>query len=337
MSIIRTGFLGICHLAFCVFVLAAASTTKAQAQNAQQSLSWPKQSIRIVVPFAPGGTTDFLARLSAERLGAELGQTVIVENRPGAGGNVGADAVAKAAPDGHTLAFITTNNLVINQFMFKSMPHDPIKAFAPVAVIAEAPQILVVGKAVAAVSLREFIALAKSTPGGLNYASAGLGSTPHLAAVQFERLAGVKMTHVPYRGAAPAVSDLASGQVQLLAVGVAPVAGLIESGDLRALASATKQRMSLLPNLPTASEAGLPGYESTTWFGLVAPADTPIPVIDRMNAILRSMVADSKIKERFDKAYLLPMSLSPEGFRKLIADELPIWEKAVRDTGVTMD
>ncbi len=326
--------MGLLHAAAHALTLSLLAVAGAHAQSAP---NWPTQTIRMIVPFAPGGTTDFLARLSAEALGAKLGQTVIVENRPGAAGNVGTDAVAKAAPDGYTLAFITTNNLAINQFMFKTMPYDPIKDLAPVAVIAEAPQILVVGKDVPARDLREFIALAKAKAGGLNYASAGLGSTPHLAAVQFTRMAGVEMAHVPYRGAAPAVNDLASGQVQLLSVGVAPVAGLIEGGQLRALAAATKERMPLLPNLPTASEAGLPGYESTTWFGLVAPAATPAPIIERINAILRDMVADPKVKERFDRAFLLPMSLTPDGFRKLIADEVPKWEKIVKDAGVTME
>ena len=302
-----------------------------------QAPAWPNQTIRLIVPYAAGGTTDFLARLSAEALGAKLGQTVLVDNRPGAAGNVGTDAVAKAAPDGNTLAFITTNNLAINQHLFKTMPYDPLRDLAPVAVIAEAPQILVVGKDVPAKDLREFIALAKAKPGALNYASAGPGSTPHLAAVQFERMAGVQMVHVPYRGAAPAVNDLASGQVQLFSVGVAPVAGLIEAGQLRALAAATRERMPLLPNLPTASEAGLPGYESTTWFGLVAPAGTPAPIVARINTILREMVADPKTKERYAKAFLLPMSMSPEAFGKLIAEEAPKWGKIVADAGVKMD
>jgi tripartite-type tricarboxylate transporter receptor subunit TctC len=304
---------------------------------AQQVANWPVQPIRVIVPSAAGGTTDFLARVSGEFLAARLGQPVIIENNTGAGGNVGTASVARAAPDGHTLGFISTNNLAINQFLFKSLPYDPIRDLVPVAAVAEAPQILVVAKNVKAQTLAEFVALLKANPNSLNYASAGPGTTPHLAAVQFMRLAGVQMTHVPYRGAAPAVTDLASGQVQVLSVGAAPVAGVMASGDVRALAAATKARMPLLPDLPTAAEAGLPGFESTTWFGLVAPARTPQPIVERLNALLSEWVASPKVKERFDKAYLLPMSMSAGEFASFVQEEANKWEKIVADAGVKMD
>lgn len=310
-----------------------ASAFAAQAQTP----NWPSQPIRIIVPSAAGGTTDFLARVSGEFLTSRLGQPVIIENNTGAGGNVGTASVARAAPDGHTLGFISTNNLAINQFLFKSLPYDPIKDLAPVAVVAEAPQILVVSKNVPAKNLREFIDLLKAKPNSMNYASAGPGTTPHLAAVQFMRLAGVEMTHVPYRGAAPAVTDLASGQVQMLSVGAAPVAGVMESGDVRALAAATKTRMPLLPDLPTAAEAGLPGFESTTWFGLVAPAKTPRPIVERLNALMREWVDDPRVRERFDKAYLLPMNMSADDFGKFVVEEAGKWEKIVAAAGVKMD
>jgi tripartite-type tricarboxylate transporter receptor subunit TctC len=312
-------------------LIALASGALAQAPN------WPTQPVRIVVPSAAGGTTDFLARLSAEFLTSRLGQPVIIENNTGAGGNVGTTMVARATPDGHTLGFITTNNLAINQFLFKSLPYDPLKDLTPVAIVAEAPQILVVSKSVPAQNLKEFIALLKAKPNSLNYASAGPGTTPHLAAVQFMRLADVEMTHVPYRGAAPAVTDLASGQVQVLSVGAAPVAGVMATGNVRALAAATKTRMPLLPNLPTAAEAGLPGFESTTWFGLVAPAKTPRPIVERLNALMREWVDDPKAKDRFAKAYLLPMSMTPPELTKFVADEAAKWEKIVAASGVRMD
>ncbi|MFN3889292.1 MAG: Bug family tripartite tricarboxylate transporter substrate binding protein [Beijerinckiaceae bacterium] len=311
--------------------LALTGASLAQAPN------WPTQAIRIIVPSAAGGTTDFLARVSGEFLSSRLGQPVIVENNTGAGGNVGTAMVARAAPDGYTLGFISTNNLAINQFLFKSLPYDPLKDLTPVAIVAEAPQILVVSRTVPAQNLKEFIALLKAKPNSLNYASAGPGTTPHLAAVQFMRLAGVQMTHVPYRGAAPAVTDLASGQVQVLSVGAAPVAGVMASGDVRALAAATKTRMSLLPDLPTAAEAGLPGFESTTWFGLVAPAKTPQPIVDRLNALMREWVTDPRVKERYEKAYLLPMSMSPGELRKFVAEEAGKWEKIVEASGVRME
>ena len=316
-------------------VIAACITFSAGALA--QAPAWPTQPIRIVVPSAAGGTTDFLARVSGEFLSSRLGQPVIIENNTGAGGNVGTAMVARAAPDGHTLGFISTNNLAINQFLFKSLPYDPLKDLTPVAIVAEAPQILVVSKTVPARNLKEFIALLKAKPNSMNYASAGPGTTPHLAAVQFMRLADVQMTHVPYRGAAPAVTDLASGQVQVLSVGAAPVAGVMASGDVRALAAATKSRMSLLPDLPTAAEAGLPGFESTTWFGLVAPAKTPAPIVERLNALMREWVADPRVKERYDKAFLLPMSMRPDELKKFVADEADKWEKIVAAAGVKMD
>lgn len=312
-------------------LLAPAGSALAQTPN------WPAQPIRVVVPSSAGGTTDFLARVSGEFLSRKLGQPVIVENSTGAGGNVGTAMVARAAPDGYTLGFLSTNNLAINQFLFKSLPYDPLKDLTPVAIVAEAPQVLVVSKTVPAQNLKEFIALLKAKPNSLNYASAGVGTTPHLAAVQFMRLAGVEMTHVPYRGAAPAVTDLASGQVQVLSVGAAPVAGVMASGDVRALAAATKTRMPLLPDLPTAAEAGLPGFESTTWFGLVAPAETPRAIVERINGLMREWVTDPKVKERYDKAFLLPMSMSPDELTKFVADEAAKWEKIVAASGAKMD
>lgn len=328
MRLLAAGFAGIIAFAG---LTAAGDGARAQAPN------WPTQPIRIIVPSAAGGTTDFLARVAGEFLGSRLGQPVIIENNTGAGGNVGTAMVARAAPDGHTFGFITTNNLAINQFLFKTLPYDPIKDLAPVAIVAEAPQILVVSKTVPAQNLKEFIALLKAKPNSMNYASAGLGTTPHLAAVQFMRLADVQMTHVPYRGAAPAVTDLASGQVQLLSVGAAPVAGVMASGDVRALAAATKTRMALLPDLPTAAEAGLPGFESTTWFGLVAPAKTPAPIIARVNALMNEWVKDPRVQERYSKAFLLPMSMTPDEFTKFVADEAAKWEKIVTAAGVKMD
>ncbi len=327
MKLLAAGFSGLIALVgFTAFDAASAQTP-----------NWPTQPIRIVVPSAAGGTTDFLARVSGEFLSSRLGQPVIVENNTGAGGNVGTSMVARAAPDGHTFGFITTNNLAINQFLFKSLPYDPLKDLIPVAIVAEAPQILVVAKTVPAQNLKEFIALLKAKPNSLNYASAGPGTTPHLAAVQFMRLADVQMTHVPYRGAAPAVTDLASGQVEVLSVGAAPVAGVMASGHVRALAAATRTRMALLPDLPTAAEAGLPGFESTTWFGLVAPAKTPAPIVARINGLLREWVTDPRVKERYSKSYLLPMSMSPDELTKFVADEAIKWEKIVAASGVKMD
>jgi len=294
---------------------------------AQANETWPTKQVRIVVPYSAGGTTDYLGRVVAEYIGKRTGQTATVDNRTGAGGNVGADQVAKAAPDGYTLAMVTNGVMTVNQFLYRSMPFDPAKDLVPVAIIAEAPQVVVVSKDLPAKNLQEFIALAKAKPGTINYASAGVASTNHLSALQLERIAGIKMVHVPYRGAAPAVADLATNQVQMISVGVAPVIGLVEAGQLRLLAATTPKRMPLLPDLPTATEAGAPGYESTT----------PAPVIERINALMREMIAEPDVKKRFDENYLLAWNPTPAQARKIVADEAALWGRIIKDAGIKLE
>ncbi|HEV2570557.1 MAG TPA: tripartite tricarboxylate transporter substrate binding protein [Beijerinckiaceae bacterium] len=307
------------------------------AARAQANETWPTKQVRIVVPYSAGGTTDYLGRVVAEYIGKRTGQTATVDNRTGAGGNVGADQVAKAAPDGYTLAMVTNGVMTVNQFLYRSMPFDPAKDLVPVAIVAEAPQVVVVSKDLPAKTLQEFIALAKAKPGTINYASAGVASTNHLSALQLERIAGIKMVHVPYRGAAPAVADLATNQVQMISVGVAPVIGLVEAGQLRLLAATTQKRMPLLPDLPTATEAGAPGYESTTWFGLIAPAGTPIAVIERINGLMREMIAEPDFKKRFDENYLLAWNPTPAQARKIVADEAALWGRIIKDAGIKLE
>lgn len=290
----------------------------------------------MIVPYSAGGTTDYLGRLAADEIAKQTGQQVIVENKTGAGGNIGTAAVAKADPDGLTLGMVVNTTMTVNPYLYKSMGFDPFKDLVIAAVLGEAPQVVVVNKNVPAKTLGEFVALAKAKPGSINYATAGAGSTNHLSALLLERLGGIKMTHVPYRGAAPAVQDLTSGVVQMFSVGAAPVINLVRNGDLKLLAATTKKRMPQLPDVPTAAEAGYPGYESTTWFGIVAPAATPRPIVDRINKMMRDLVAREDVKQRFDKSLLIAWSYSPEELQKLAKEEAATWEKLIKDAGITL-
>lgn len=318
-----------------VFGLTGAMLLAACAGAAAQG--WPTQRMRMIVPYAAGGTTDYLGRLAADEISKRTGQQVVVENRTGAGGNVGSAAVAKAAPDGLTLGMLVNSSLTVNQHLYSNMGYDPLKDLVVAAILGEAPQVIVVNKDLPAKTLAEFVALAKAKPNSLNYATAGAGSTNHLSALLLSRLAGIQMAHVPYRGAAPAVADLTSGVVQMFSVGVAPVAGLVEAGQLRLLAATTRQRMPQLPDLPTAAEAGVPGYLSTSWFGLVAPAGTPREIIDRLNVMMREAVEQPETKKKFDQAYLIAWKPTPEEARKIVIEESAMWEKVVKDSGVRIE
>jgi tripartite-type tricarboxylate transporter receptor subunit TctC len=311
--------------------ITAWSTLPASAQ------SWPGQRVRVIVPYAAGGTTDYLGRLAAEEISRRTGQQVVVENRTGAGGNIGSAAVAKSAPDGLTLGMLVNSSLTVNQHLYANMGYDPLKDLVVAAILGEAPQVIVVNKDLPVKTLAEFIALAKAKPNSLNYASAGAGSTPHLSALLLSRLAGIEMAHVPYRGAAPAVADLTAGVVQMFSVGAAPVASLVEAGQLRLLVATTAQRMPQLPNLPTAAEAGVPGYLSTSWFGIVAPTGTPGDIITRINVMMREFVSQPETKKKFDQAYLIAWTHTPEELRKIVEEEAVMWGKVVKEAGVKID
>ncbi len=302
-----------------------------------QAQSWPSQRVRMIVPYAAGGTTDYLGRLAADEISKRTGQQVIVENRTGAGGNIGSAAVAKSPPDGLVLGMLVNSSLTVNQHLYANMGYDPLKDLIVAAILAEAPQVIVVPKDLPVKTLGEFVALAKAKPNSLNYATAGAGSTNHLSALLLSKLTGITMAHVPYRGAAPAVADLNAGIVQMFSVGAAPVAGLVQAGNLRLLAATTKQRLPQLPDLPTAAEAGVPGYESTSWFGIVAPAGTPREIIDRINTMMRDLVAQPGTRKRFDDAYLIAWSHTPDELRKIVAAEAAMWETVVKEAGVKIE
>ena len=312
-----------------VAALCLAATLPAAAQD------YPAKPVRIVVPVAPGGITDIAARAAGDFIARKSGQPVVIENRTGAGGNIGSEIVAKSAPDGYTLGVIATTQIVINPFVFKKMSYDPLKELVPVAPIGEAPQFLVTTAKIPAATLPEFIAYARKQNGKLNYVSLGPGSTVHLGGVQFTRLAKVDMQPVQYRGTAPGISDLVAGNVHLISVGIAPVKSLVEAGMLRVLAAGTRKRVSYLPQIPTAAEAGLPGYEVTTWFALFAPAGTPRPIVEWLNATVREMNADKTAVRRLTDVNIDPMSMTVDEFGAQVKADAAKWQRIVRDAGLT--
>jgi tripartite-type tricarboxylate transporter receptor subunit TctC len=299
--------------------------------------AYPARTIHLVAGTAPGGITDMLARVSAEGLSARLGRLVLVENKAGATGNLAIEHVAKSPPDGYTLLLVAGGNVVITPFLYTSLPFDPLNDIVPVFNIAGAPQLLVVPGSLPVKDLAEFIALARANPGKLNYASAGPGSTTHLAADHFARLAGVQLVHVPYRGAGPALTDLLAGRVQMLSVGLSPVQAHLRSGALRALAAASKTRLVAAPEVPTAAEAGLPGWEMTTWFGIFAPKGTSAEVVRAVNAGMQAVIDDPTTRKRMIDSGMEPIGGPAQAFAERVRSDYRAWEKVVRASGVKLD
>lgn len=299
--------------------------------------SYPSKTVKIIVPSSAGGITDFVGRLAADYIGKRTGQIVVVENCPGAGGAVGMEAVAKAPPDGYTLGAANTGD-IIGGFLHTRLSFDPVKDLAPVAMFAKAPQLLVVNAKVPAKTLQEFVAYAKARPGEINYGSAGTGSLTQIGAEMFGRLAGVKIVHVPYRGAIPAIRDMISGRVQMMHISLKPTYVHIKTGTLRALAVTAKERWTeFLPDVPTTAEAGIPDYLMDIWFGLVAPRGTPKPIVDKINGYMREMVADPATRARIVKSFLLPVSMSADEFAAFIKTDTPRWEKIIQESGAKAD
>jgi tripartite-type tricarboxylate transporter receptor subunit TctC len=261
---------------------------------------YPTKPIRLVVPFTPGGSTDILARAVAQELTKAWGQAVIVDNVPGAGGAIGAEKVAKAAPDGYTLLMGHIGTLAVNPSLYPNLPYDPIKSFAPVAWVARVPNVLVVHPSVKATNVKELVALAKASPGRMNYGSGGNGSAANLATEYFKLQTGTSILHIPYRGTAPAVTDLMGGQIQLLFTGAPAVLGQVKSGQLRALAVSSPTRLAALPDLPTVAESGYAGFEADQWYGVVAPAGTPHDVLTKLNTQINQALNAPDIKTRLN-------------------------------------
>jgi len=299
--------------------------------------AFPEKPLRFIVGFTPGGPSDIIARALGQKLSEAWTQQVVIENRPGAGGNIAAEAAAKSAPDGYTWLLGNNSILATNPSLYTRLAYDPVRDFAPVALVAIQPNILVVNPAVPATTVRELIALAKAKPGQLNYASSGAGAAAHLAAELFKAMAGVDMVHVPYKGAQPALTDVIAGQAQLMFATSASAIPYIKAGRLRALAVTTSRRSGSVPDLPTVSEAGaesgLRGFEAVTWHGVVVPRATPAPLVERLNADILRALAARDLRERLESLGAELASGSPRDFADYIAREIPKWAKVVKDSG----
>ena len=299
--------------------------------------TYPSRPIKIVVPSSPGGITDFVGRLAADYIGSKTGQVVVVENHSGAGGAVGMEVVAKAAPDGYTLGSANTGDL-ISGLLHRHLSFDPQKDLLPVGMIGDAPQFLVVGAQFPATSLQEFLAYARAHPGEINYGSAGIGSLNQVGAEYLAHLAGLKLVHVPYRGAVPAVTDMITGRIQMMHTSLNPIIAHIRADTLRPLVVTARERWKdYLPDVPTATEAGLPDYEMGIWFGLAAPRGTPKPIVDQLNGYLRAMTADPATRKRIIEGFLRPVSMTADEIAAFVGRDMPHWDKIIRESGTAAD
>jgi len=298
---------------------------------------FPTKPLRLVVPFAAGGTVDVLGRIVGQKMSEGLGQPVVVENRTGAGGNIGGDAVAKAAPDGTTMLLAPTGLMTINPTIYKAMPFDPAKDLAPVSLLAIVPNLMVVPPSLPAHSVKEFIAYAKERPGKVFFASPGNGTGIHLSGELFKVMAGVEMVHTPYRGSAPALNDLMAGQVQVMFDNMPSALPLAQSGKLRALAVTTAKRAAALPDVPTLAEAGLPGYETSAWFGILVPAHTPADAIEILNREIVRALGAADVQQRLAELGAEAAPMTPAQFGGFIASETTKWSKLARDANVTAE
>ena len=298
---------------------------------------WPSKPITYIVPFPAGGTTDILARLISQKLGPALGGTVIVENRAGAGGNIGSDFVAKAAPDGYTILGGTISSHAINVSLYPKLPYDPVKSFAPVALIGTNANVLVVGAASPYKTVQELTAAAKAKPGTVSFASAGNGTSQHLSGELYKSIAGLDMVHVPYKGSAPAMQDVIGGQVPMM-FDTSVVAGpFIESGKVRALAVTSAKRTPLLPKVPTMAESGVPGYDLQSWQAIFAPAGTPAPILQRLQTEVAKIIKSPEIQERLGKLGMEPSAMTAEQFAAFQVSEIAKWAKVVKAGNIKID
>jgi tripartite-type tricarboxylate transporter receptor subunit TctC len=315
-------------------MLVAASIAPAVAAAAE---NYPSRPIRIVAPSTPGDAPDVIARLVAERLSSALGQQVFVENHPGAGGVVGSDIVAKAAPDGYTLIIGNAGSHGINAAVYSKLPYDIQRDFAPVCQIAVAPNIMVVNPELPVNTVQQFIAYAKARPGKMNYASGGNGSSSHMSMELLKSVAGIDLVHVPYKGSSPALTDVITGQVSVMIVNMPPAVPFVKAGKLRALAVTTRNRSPLLPEVPTVAESGLPGFETVAWFGILAPAATPRDIIDRLSGEIAKIARSPAMRERLTSLGAQAVGSTPEEFAAIIAGDIAKWTPLARSVGITVD
>ena len=309
----------------------------AQTASPGSGQGWPSRPIRFIVPFPPGGGTDVNARIIAPRLSAALGQQVVVENRTGAGGMVGTEVVAKSAPDGYSMVIATIGPIAINQSLYAKMTYDPAKDLAPVTITGEVPNGLVVHPTLPAKTLKDLIALAKQRPRELNYGSSGAGAGDHLAAEMLSVMAGIRMTHVPYKGGPLAMVDLMAGNIQLIFATLATGMPYIRAGRVRTLAVAGAQRFALLPEVPTVAEAGVPGYAIHNWAGVFVAAGTPRPIIDRLNVEIVKALAAPDVRQKLLEMGLVAATNTPDQFASFIQSETVKWAKVVKDANLKLD
>lgn len=317
-------------LALAVGAAALGTAVPASAQ------AYPNKPVRLVVPYPPGGPTDIVARIVAQKLSEQTGQQFIIDNRGGAGGNLGAEIVAHSPADGYTLVVATTAH-AINPTLFKSLNYKLMSDFVPVSLLTRGPLVIVANKSLPAGTVAELIALAKSKPGGLNFASSGNGQSTHLAAELFASMAGVKMTHIPYKGSAPGLADTIAGQTQLMFDTMLSAMPQVKGGQLKAIAVTSAQRSPVAPDLPTVAESGLPGYEAIAWNGLLAPAGTPPDVVERLSAELKKTLALPEVKSKFEAQGFAASWNAPAEFGGFLQAEVEKWAKVVRSSGATVD
>jgi tripartite-type tricarboxylate transporter receptor subunit TctC len=309
----------------------------ASLADASQAQSYPAKAIRIVVPYPAGGTSDILARSVGQKLSEAWGQPVVVDNKPGANGNVGADIVAKAAPDGYTLLLADIGSLAISPSVYPTLPFDPAKDFAPVTMVAYSPHILVVHPSVPVASVKELVALAKAKPGKLNFAISGVGGAPHLAGVDFALRTGVDWVYIPYKGGAQAIADVAGGQADVTLNGMLATYPLVKGDKLKLLAVSSAKRMSAIPDVPTIAEAGVPGFESGSWQGVIAPAGTPADIVAKLNGEIARIVGTPEMRENLGKQGAEVRTTTPDAFATFIRTEKARWAKVVKDANVKID
>ena len=303
--------------------------------HAAWAQAWPNKPVRIVVPFAAGGTTDVVARIVGQKLGEAWNQSVVIENRGGAGGNIGADVAAKAAPDGYTVLMTSGSIFTVNPSLSKKMPFDAQKDFIAVTKVAMGPMLVVTHPSVPASNIKELIALAKAKPGSINFGSAGVGSQVHMAGENFATAAGIEITHVPYKGESLGYNDLVAGQIQMMVGNMAAAVGFVTQGKLKALAVTSKVRSAMLPNVPTAAESGLPGFENTGWFGFMLPAGTPREVVDKLQRDTAKVLDTAEMRGRFYVQGITPVGNQSDEFTRDIAAESKRWAKVVSDRKLT--
>ncbi len=330
------------HRQLLALLLAAAAApsllaqTPAAGASAAAASGYPLRPVKVVVPYPPGGPTDIVARVVFQQVAESTGQPFLIDNRPGAGGNIGAEAVARAPADGYTLLVATTAH-AINMSMFKSLNYDVVKDFAPVSLLTQGPLVLVANPGFAPNTVAELVALAKAKPGTLNFASSGNGQSTHLSGELFNTMAGIKLSHVPYKGSAPALTDVIGGQVPVMFDTMLSAMPFVKSGKLKALAVTSPQRSPAAPDLPTIAESGLPGYEVFAWNGVVAPAGTPPAVIARLNDELKKAMQLPQVKEKFSLQGFAASWTTPEQMRGFIGGEVAKWGKTVKASGATLD